>query len=299
MAIPEPQLETWSHQGSKVQSASTYETIKQVLDDPAAPYHRERCYRIFLQGSYGNDTNIYSDSDVDIAICLTSTYYHDTSNLDVNERQRFKANTSSAAYDYFDFKKDVLAWLTHKFGTGVKAGKKAIFVPGNGNRRDADVLVCAQHRSYFYYDSEYANRHREGITFWTSSRDQIVNYPKQHLENSMTKHQATGGRFKPSIRIIKNMRSTMIDRGLIEEGLAPSYFLEGMLSNVPTQNFVTSRQQTFENYISWLQTAPTGDMTCANGIHYLLRDGHSVCWNVADYNTFRARAIQFWNGPQY
>ena len=72
----------------------------------------------------------------------------------------------------------------------------------------------------------------------------------------------------------------MIDCGFIEDGLAPSYFLEGMLSNVPTQNFVSSRQQTFENYMHWLQTAPTESMTCANGIHYLLRDGHSVCWNV-------------------
>jgi len=231
-------------------------------------------------------------------MCLTSTYYSDIAGLDANARARFEANFSSAAYGYFDFKQDVLAWLTHKFGASVKAGKKAIFVPGNGNRRDADVLVCAVNRSYSNYDSQYANRYREGITFWTSSGDQIVNYPKQHLENSTTIHQATSGRFKPSIRVIKNMRNTMVDRGLINDGLAPSYFLEGMLSNVPSQNFVNSRQQTFENYMNWLQTAPIGDMTCANGIHYLLRDGHSVCWNVADYNTFRARAIQFWNSPQ-
>lgn len=145
MAIPESQLQTWSNQGSKAQSASTYQTIRNVLDDPEAPYH-SKFYNIFLQGSYGNDTNIYADSDVDIVMCLTSVYYDDTSSLDDAEKQRYKADFSLAAYSYFDFKKDVLAWLTYKFGKGVKAGKKAIFIPGNGVRRDADVLVCAEHQ---------------------------------------------------------------------------------------------------------------------------------------------------------
>lgn len=57
MAISEDQLEIWSHQGSKVQSASTYQTIRAVLDDPNSPYYKWT-YRIFLQASYGNDTNI-------------------------------------------------------------------------------------------------------------------------------------------------------------------------------------------------------------------------------------------------
>lgn len=61
MAISEAQLQTWSAQGSVTQSAQTYETIRGVLDDRTSPYY-PKIYRIFLQGSYGNDTNIYSDS---------------------------------------------------------------------------------------------------------------------------------------------------------------------------------------------------------------------------------------------
>lgn len=294
MAIPESQLQTWSNQGSKAQSASTYQTIRNVLDDPEAPYH-SKFYNIFLQGSYGNDTNIYADSDVDIVMCLTSVYYDDTSSLDDAEKQTYKADFSLAAYSYFDFKKDVLAWLTYKFGKGVKAGKKAIFIPGNGVRRDADVLVCAEHRSYSYYSSGAANFYREGVTFWTANGEQIVNYPKQHLQNCTTKHQGTYSRFKANVRVLKNMRNTMIDRGYIEDGLAPSYFLEGMLSNVPNQNFVSSYQQTFLIYMQWLQNCQSQELTCANDIHYLLRDGHSVCWRPTSFNEFRAAATRFWS----
>lgn len=294
MAIPEQQLETWAHQGSKVQSASTYQTIRAVLDDPNSPYFKWR-YSIFLQGSYGNDTNIYADSDVDIVICLTSVYYDDLSYLNDEERARYEANRSPGGINFKEFKAQVLAWLREKFGDSVKSGKKAIFIPGNGTRRDADVLVCVANKAFTSYPVTGQPGFVEGICFWTSEGEKIVNYPKQHLDNCTAKHGATSLRFKPSVRVLKNMRNTMVDQGYIKDGLAPSYFLEGMLSNIPEKAFVTSRQQTFENYMRWLQTCATGDLTCANGIHYLLRDGHSVCWNVADFNSFRASATLFYN----
>ena len=69
MPIPEAQLETWSHQGSIQQSSSTYNTVKTALEASDNPYY-DKNYSIFLQGSYGNNTNIYSESDVDIVIRL-------------------------------------------------------------------------------------------------------------------------------------------------------------------------------------------------------------------------------------
>jgi hypothetical protein len=65
MAIPESQLNTWSAQGSVQQSKNTYATVKGVLESGSAPYS-SRSYDTFLLGSYGNDTNVYADSDVDV-----------------------------------------------------------------------------------------------------------------------------------------------------------------------------------------------------------------------------------------
>lgn len=294
MPIPESQLETWSHQGSKVQSASTYQTIKSALEDPNSPYHKWT-FRIFLQGSYGNDTNIYADSDVDVVICLTSVYYGDISNLTEEEKARYEANRSPAGINFDEFKAQVLAWLQEKFGAGVTAGKKAIFIPGNGHRRDADVLVCVTDKAFISYPVTGDPKFVEGVRFWTSNREKIVNYPRQHLDNCTAKNGATASRFKQSVRVLKNMRNAMIEQGYIDDGVAPSYFLEGMLSNVPAQHFVASRQQTFMNYMQWLQACPIADLTCANDIHYLVRDGIPVCWNSDDFNTFRNSAVSFYN----
>jgi hypothetical protein len=85
VAIPESQLETWAGQGSITQSADTYASIKNALEASGSDYDTKD-YTIFLQGSYGNDTNVFKDSDVDTVMQLTSTYYYDTSRLPAEDR---------------------------------------------------------------------------------------------------------------------------------------------------------------------------------------------------------------------
>lgn len=294
MAIPESQLETWSHQGSITQSASTYQTIKSALEDPAAPFSN-RSFDIFLQGSYGNNTNIYADSDVDIAICLTSTYYFQVDMLSPAEKTAFEQDSVPEPYGFDAFKAEVLEWLRYQFGPAVTAGRKAIFVPGRGARRDADVLACAEHRDYRSYQKASLDDYERGIVFWTRSGLKIVNYPKQHRDNCSVKHVLTSNRFKPNVRIIKNMRNKMLDRKLIEDGQAPSYFLEGMLSNVPNSEFANSFGQTFLNSIVWLNNCNPNELTCANGLHYLIRDAHDICWNFADFRKTRGALWLLWD----
>ncbi|WP_199262633.1 nucleotidyltransferase domain-containing protein [Paracoccus binzhouensis] len=294
MAISEKQLETWSHVGAQAQSAATYRSIKAVLEHKDAPY-AGRGFDIFLQGSYGNDTNVYAESDVDVVICLTDVYNSDVSGLDPADKAAYEANRSPATYGFTEFKRDVTAWLVKNFGGGVKAGKKAIFVPGNGTRRDADVIACIEHHRYTSYRSVFDNRHHVGITFITSGGDRIINFPKQHMRNCTTKHQATSNRFKPNVRVLKNMRNAMVGEEFIKDGVAPSYFLEGMLWSVPNQNFVGSYQQSFENYLYWLERCNANELSCANDLHWLIRENSHICWNMTDYQTFLAAARRYWN----
>ena len=90
MGIPEAQIETWSHQGSITQSSITYNTIKNVLGAAGTPYAGKN-YNIFLQGSYGNNTNIYAESDVDIVIELNDCFRHDLKELSEEQKEAFNA----------------------------------------------------------------------------------------------------------------------------------------------------------------------------------------------------------------
>src|SRR5271168_1424850 len=91
MTIPLAQLQTWSGQGATVTSSSTYAAIKSALEDKDANY-KDRDFKVFLQGSYGNDTNIYAESDVDVVIRLDSIYHYDTSALTPQQLAMFNAD---------------------------------------------------------------------------------------------------------------------------------------------------------------------------------------------------------------
>lgn len=295
MAISERQLQTWSHQGAKEQSAATYQTIRSALEDERAPY-ASRTYEVFLQGSYGNDTNVYRESDVDIVICLSSVYYHDVSELTEQEATAFHADWRAANYTFNQYKADVTNWLKQCFGDGVRAGSKAISVPGNESRRDADVLACVEHQRYTSYRSSWDRSYQRGICFWTAEGEKIVNYPKQHMENCTRKHQATRSSFKPNVRVLKNLRTAMVDARYIDDSVAPSYFIEGMLWNVPQIEFGGTYHQTITNALSWLDSCDQSKLTCANGLHWLIRDEAPVCWNSRDYRTFLSIAQDFLSG---
>lgn len=294
MTIPESQLATWSHQGSITQSAQTYNIIQKVLNDTTSPYY-SKDFSVFLQGSYGNDTNVYRDSDVDVVICLNQTYYADTNSLTPNASTNYDTAFNRATYTYGEFKGDVLAWLQKKFGADVRSGGKAIAIKGNGNRRDADVVVCAQHRRYRAASNGVDFHYDEGIVFWTSNGTEIVNFPKQHSENCTTKHKNANHRFKSMVRVYKNMRNRMIEDNFIADGVAPSYFIEGMLWNVPEDRFVHSCGDSFVNTFNWVLNADKTKLVCANDLFWLVRENSMECWSTANYNTYLEAVKKYWN----
>ncbi|CAD86429.1 nucleotidyltransferase [Nitrosomonas europaea] len=222
MPISESQLETWSHQGSITQSSTTYNTIKSVLEASTTPYASKN-FKVFLQGSYGNDTNIYAESDVDIVIRLDDCFHSDLESLSDDEKSAYKQAFNDATYTHADFKRDVLSVLEGQYGSAVKAGDKAIAINASGSRRKSDVIVATQFRRYFKFRSASDSEYVEGICFFNATGERIANYPKQHSANLTAKHQASSKWLKPMVRVLKNMRSRMVEDGLIKAGIAPSY----------------------------------------------------------------------------
>ncbi|HYK05169.1 MAG TPA: nucleotidyltransferase [Thermoanaerobaculia bacterium] len=295
MSIPETQLDTWAHQGSIVQSSSTYSTIKGALEAAQAPY-ATKSIEVFLQGSYGNDTNIYAESDVDIVIRLGDCFQHDLSELSDGEKSAFQAAHSNATYTHTDFKRDVVQTLKAKYGGDAAPGTKAITIAASGSRRKADVIAAIKFRRYHKFNGLMDQRYDEGICFYTTTGQQIVNYPKQHSANMTAKHQSSSLWFKPMVRILKNLRGKLVDDGRIAGDVAPSYYLEGLLYNVPDDQFGGSYGDSFVNCVKWIQAADRSKFVCANEQYYLLYEGSPVTWRTAQCDQFLAAAVALWNG---
>jgi hypothetical protein len=141
MAIPESQ-------GAIVGSRDTYAAIKKVLESATAPYNGKN-YKVFLQGSYGNDTNIYAESDVDVVIRLDDCFHSDRAGLAPAEAVAWDKAHTNATYYYPSFKADVLSVLQKAFPNAITSGDKAFAIKAEGNRRKADVLPCIAYRRYY------------------------------------------------------------------------------------------------------------------------------------------------------
>jgi hypothetical protein len=292
--IPEAQLSTWTHHGATGPSKETYREVRRVLTDARAPFPVNDT-TVFLQGSYWNDTNVWgTDTDVDVVIRLDNVYYSDLQYLPPEDTTRYNSAFSPAAYDLPEFKENVIKWLSLNF-RGVTPGKKAIFIPGDNTRRDADVLVCTEFRRYHSFQTHSNGYFDSGILFTTSSGARIDNFPKQHADNCSAKHQNTGSNFKPMVRIFKNIRNRLVREGIIRDDLAPSYHIEGLLYNVPNAKFYGNYANMVEQCLSEIWSADRTKYLAANEMYFLLWDYSNVCWNQADCTAFISAAIDLWN----
>ncbi len=281
MAIPESQLEAWSHQGAVTTSKATADSIKNALN-AYNNWPEGIDFEVYLQGSYKNDTNIRGDSDVDVVAQLNSTFY---SNL--SEDQKRTLGLSPASYSWSNFRSDVLKVLKDYYGQSqITEGNKSIKIKANNGRLPADVVVCSQYRRYKTVSSD---DFVEGMCFWTRNDDrQVINYPKVHYDNGVSKHQNSSKWYKPVVRLFKN------SRGNISGDATPSYFLECMLYNVPNSKFGTSYQDTFCNVVNWLNEINLDNFICQNG-QLILFGLTQEQWNTNQAKAFIENLISLWN----
>ena len=287
MAIPEDQLETWSHQGATVGSANTHKSIRVALDQHSWPEGMN--YDVYLQGSYRNHTNIRGNSDVDVVIEARSVC-----NYNLNEYQKRLLGIRTGSYNYWDFRNEVLQALASHYGANsVDAyGQKSIKIGSSSNRLAADVVPCITYRRY--HDLQVFT---EGITFWTlNSNQQIINYPKLHFQNGVHKNERANNYYKPVVRMFKNARERILADNSSLQGNYPSYFVECLLYNVPDDCFSNRFADTYCDVVTFLLSENSQHLTefwCQNE-QMLLFGNHPTQWDITQAQDFINQLCILW-----
>lgn len=294
MSIPESQLELWTHQGAEQSSANTYQSIKNCVENSEILTLKN--FDIYLQGSYKNTTNIRGDSDVDIVVQLNSTFQGGLNLLKEEEKQNFKKAYNDSTYSFEEFKRDVYNTLLSHYGQNlVSIGKYSIKLDGGSGRLPSDVVACLNYRRYHTFVSITDHTYEDGIYLYTSTdKRKITNYPKIHYSNGVSKNDDTNGLYKPAIRMFKNTRSYIEDHDLFLDKLAPSYFVECLLYNVPSNLYRSSLQSTFTDSIDWLNQNDISVFLCQNRIQFLFGDTPEQ-WNVDAARKFISKLYDLWN----
>lgn len=300
MAIPESQLVTWTHEGAVATAKKTHESVRIALKDEKSLI-RNMAYEAFLQGSYRNDTSIHGDMDVDLIVCLNTTYGYDLADLDMRQTELFWQHFTAATYLWEHFRRDVLASLRSYYGAAeVQEGNKSLKLLPKSGRMPADIVPAIAFRDYLSYDGPGPGEHKliEGIRFHDRSGREIRNYPKRHIDNGQAKNAdgVTDGNYKPTVRMFKNARKHLVDHGALKETVAPSYFIECLLYNMPNALFVNSRPDTMLGILRYLNRGDL-DMSkyvCQNGRIYLF-GGTPEQWRMDIAQTYIKTVTSLWN----
>lgn len=189
--------------------------------------------KLFLQGSYANNTNVRGHSDIDIAVVQEDIF-----------RPKYRANVSGKDYGFESatprarsFKDEVEDALIKHFGKDVERKNKSIKINGNSYRKDTDSVPAMRSRDYRQDYSFDDKNYIGGILIKADDGQEIINYPEQHIKNGVEKNNATNYYFKKMVRVAKELRYQMVDLGYKYAQLSSSFGVECLLWNVPNNYF--------------------------------------------------------------
>jgi len=278
MALPSAQIDTWHNQGPISASSTTYQSIRTALEhanSPIAGMISSGTIKIDLQGSYAHDTNIRGDSDVDVMVQHTNTFHSNKASLPSDQYELHARCYPQASYNWSDLRRDVIAALVNYYGSenvDTTGNKSLKVLPALGRLR-ADVVPVISYRNYDYFKGDKDHSRIDGVALCHAITGEfIINYPDQHYKNAVDKHGLTNDRYKGMVRLLKNMRSYLIDKGRLRKDEAPSYFLQGMAYNVPNHLFVADRVDSVFEALKWLRNTDLENLVSQNEQHMLLGD---------------------------
>lgn len=223
----EEKLSGWTGPSSDTEQDKqdrTERMIRQAIDSHEAFINCS--LKVYAKGSYANNTNVRSDSDVDIAVECTEVLYW--------EEEEPGISTPGKPYEGIwtpaKLRSELVAAMKAKFpGQVDSSGTTAIQINTNSARVDADVVPCFSFRYYMKSGS------RDGTKIFKTDGSNIVNYPVQQKENGAAKNKRTGYAYKKGARLLKRIENAMAEDGEFHE--LPSFFMECLAYNCPDNVF--------------------------------------------------------------
>ncbi|MBC6445147.1 MAG: nucleotidyltransferase [Alphaproteobacteria bacterium GM202ARS2] len=216
--------------------------IRQAIRDSAKLQNRN--ITVFTQGSYRNRVNVRQDSDVDVGIVCSDTFFPDYG--DDNIKKALSKSHSDATYTYEMFKNEIEEALVSRFGRkSVERGNKSFDIKENTYRVEADVAAFFEHRRY-----TSATSYQSGVQMIPdkSPPASVINWPEQHYNNGVDKNDETSRRYKKAVRILKTLSNEMSEKNIKSADIAPSFLIECLVFNCSNQRFNGS------NYFSMMRS---------------------------------------------
>ncbi|SEU18200.1 hypothetical protein SAMN03159512_05827 [Pseudomonas sp. NFR09] len=283
----ENKLSGWTGPSSDTEQDKQDRTERMIRQAIGAHEPFNNCsLKVYAKGSYANNTNVRSDSDVDIAVeCTEVLYWEESEKGNYTPGEPYVGIWTPA-----NLRAELLSAMMAKFpGQVDSTGTTAIKINSNSSRVDADVVPC------FSYQYHLSHETRDGTRIFKTDGSSIVNYPAQQMENGIAKNKRTGGSYKKGARLLKRIENAMAEDRIFRE--LPSFFMECLAYNCPDAVFSHStwteclRSMLFHIWDNLQGDEPdSGRWVEVNECFYLFHSGQK--WTREDGREFSKAA---WN----
>lgn len=229
MGALEDKLAGWTGPSSATEQDKQDRTERMIRDAVSAhePFRDMSC-DVYVKGSYANNTNVRSDSDVDVAVECREVIYYDPHTPGAAP----SATPYTGVWTPAKLRSELVAALRAKFGDSVDtSGSTAIHVTSSSARVEADVVPCFKYRYYFS-----STNFREGAKVFRTDGASIVNHSALQLSRGTAKNNRTNYFYKKTVRILKRAENAMLEAGYHRE--VPSFFVECLVYNCPDAMFM-------------------------------------------------------------
>ncbi|PPF38748.1 nucleotidyltransferase [Rathayibacter sp. AY1A3] len=293
--VTEEQLAGWTGPSSATEQDKQELTERMIREAISAhEAFKGFSFSIYAKGSYANNTNVKTESDVDIVVeCEEVVYWEEVS---PSEGGHPASDAYEGVWTPEYLREQISAALSAKFPGAVTSGTTAFQITSNTSRVDADVVPCFTFREYF--PSGY---YRQGTKLFKVGGGTIDNYPKLQLNNGRAKNTRTNSYYKKTVRILKRLEGILVDKGLADE--QASYLLECLVYNCPDEYFLRSTWRAVmqaclaDIYNYTMRPEPTEDSDRwleGNGVKYLFH--FTQKWDRASVHKFANAA---WNYMEF
>jgi len=243
-----------------------------------------RPWRIYVKGSYANNTNVRLNFDVDIAVEYYGYFDFELAfDLEGHDKSEVGLVSSDDPYTRAQFKADIKAALEAAFGkTAVKAGRIALRVREKKTTLPADVVPCWEYRRYDRIGYDGNPVVFVGSRVYPSGGGFSNNFPKIQETRGTAKNNLTGRRHKRMVRALKKLQTKLVNEGILKEEL-PSYLLECLVFNVTDDAFNHAtyksdmRDVLAQIFNATLPSGGADEWEEVHGLQYLFR-GHN--WTI-------------------
>lgn len=287
----EEKLSGWTGPSSDTEQDKQNRAVRMVKEAVAAhAAFASVNLSVFAKGSYANNTNVRSDSDVDVAVRCNDVCYWDEHTTGAHP-----ASTSyTGPWTPAKLRTELTSALKKKFPSDVDdSGKVAIRVNANSARVDADVVPCFDFHYYFS-----ATNYRRGTKVFRKDGTSLVNNPDQQYENGVEKNRRTSRSYKGAVRILKRVENALNAAGLHKD--LPSFFMECLVYNCPDEVLLLpSWTETMEEMLAFFSQELTGDEPSdssdrwleVNECKYLFHNGQA--WGRSDGRSLTKAAQRY------